>query len=84
MLTLTGIVDAAQVVGGGVNRRTGEIIQERSVVQVRGQDSRGLWQLFTLTVPDLTPFREKIGQQVSVPVRAYVRDGGLTLIYEPK
>jgi hypothetical protein len=39
--------------------------------QIEGLDNRGLVQLFTLTVPDTKPFEGRVGEQVSVPVRAW-------------
>ena len=60
MLTLTGTIRAAAQIGGGTNRKTGEIIATRSVIQVEGLDSRGLVALFTLTVPDHKPYEGKV------------------------
>ena len=57
MLTLSGVVRAAMQIGGGVNKKTGEVIPTRSVVQVETQDARGLAQLHVLTVPDHSPTR---------------------------
>jgi hypothetical protein len=83
MLTLTGVIRAATVVGGGVNRKTGEVIPKRPVLQIEGLDSRGLVQLFTLTVPSLEPFLGKVGSQMTVPVRAWVPGGHqVNLMYE--
>lgn len=83
MLTLTGTIRAAASVGGGVNRKTGEVVPVRQVLQVEGRDSRGLVQLFTLTVPDLAAYVDRIGEEISVPVRAWVAGGGaVNLAYE--
>lgn len=82
MLTLTGIIRAATILGGGVNRKTGEVIPPRPVLQVEGLDSRGLVQLYTLTVPDVKPFEGKVGDQISVPVRAWTTGGTVNLSYE--
>ncbi len=84
MLTLTGIVRSATVLGGGVNRKTGEVIQPRPVLQVEGLDSRGLVQLYTLTVPDSGKYADKIGSQISVPVRAWAPGATVNLSYEDK
>jgi len=84
MLTLTGIVRSATTLGGGVNRKTGEVIQPRPVLQVEGLDSRGLVQLYTLTVPDSTKYVDKIGSQISVPVRAWAPGATVNLSYEDK
>jgi hypothetical protein len=71
MLTLTGVIRAVTTLGGGVNKKTGEVIPTRPVLQVEGLDNRGLVQLFTLTVPDTKPFEGRVGEQVTVPVRAW-------------
>lgn len=82
MLTLTGTIRAAEQIGGGINRKTGEQIPLRSVLQVEDLDSRGLVVLHTLTVPDLGPFKGKIGERISVPVRAWSAGQGVQLSYE--
>lgn len=85
MLTLTGVIRSATVIGGGINRKTGEVIQPRPVLQVEGLDNRGLVQLYTLTVPDVKPFEGKVGDQISVPVRAWSTGGGaVNLSYEAR
>jgi hypothetical protein len=71
MLHLSGTLRAAQEVGGGVNRKTGEAIPVRCVLQIEDLDDRGLVDLHTITVPDLKPYRDCVGGQVSVPVRAW-------------
>lgn len=82
MLTLTGTIRAATQVGGGVNRKTGEVIPVRSVLQVEGLDSRGLVQIYTLTVPDLAKYQGKVGEQIAVPVRAWATGGPVNLAFE--
>lgn len=82
MLTLTGIIRATAQLGGGQNRKTGEIIPVRSVVQVEGLDSRGLVQLYTLTVPDSAPYAGKEGQKISLPVRAWAAGATVNLSFE--
>jgi hypothetical protein len=57
MLTLTGTIRAVTTLGGGVNKKTGEVIPTRPVLRSRASDNRGLVQLFTLTVPDTKPLR---------------------------
>ena len=42
MLILQGILRAATVLGGGTNKKTGEVIPERPVLQIETLDSRGL------------------------------------------
>ena len=82
MLTLTGTIRAAEQLGGGVNRKTGEQIPLRSVLQVEDLDRRGLIVLHTLTVPDLTPYRGRIGERIEVPVRAWSNGSTVQLVYE--
>ena len=82
MLTLTGAIRATAVIGGGMNRKTGEVIPQRSVLQVEGLDSRGLVQLYTLTVPDLAVYEGKVGNEITVPVRAWAQGSPVNLSYE--
>lgn len=82
MLTLTGVIRATATIGGGLNRKTGEVIPQREVLQVEGLDSRGLVQLFTLTVPDASKYASKVGEQISVPVRAWAPGASVVLSYE--
>ena len=82
MLTLTGTIRATAQIGGGINRKTGEVIPLRSVLQVEGLDSRGLVQLYTLTVPDLSKYAGKVGEQIAVPVRAWAPGASVNLSYE--
>jgi len=84
MLTLTGTIRAVVTLGGGVNRKTGEVIKQRPVVQVEGLDNRGLVQLYTLTVPDASKYAERIGDVISLPVRAWTTAGTVNLAYEDK
>lgn len=82
MLTLTGVIRAATTIGGGTNRKTGELIPLRPVLQIEGLDSRGLVQLYTLTVPELSLYEGKVGERISVPVRAWTPGGQVNLSYE--
>lgn len=82
MLTLTGTIRAAQLIGGGTSKKTGEVYAARSVVQIEGLDSRGLVALFTLTVPDHKPYEAKVGQEVQLPVRAWASGATVQLSYE--
>lgn len=84
MLTLTGIIRAVATLGGGVNRKTGEVIPVRQVVQVEGTDNRGLVQIYTLTVPDPAKYLDQIGQRIALPVRAWTTAGTVNLAYEDK
>lgn len=84
MLTLTGIVRSVVTLGGGTNRKTGEMIPRRPVVQIEGLDNRGLVQLYTLTVPDPDKYAGMVGEQISLPVRAWTATGAVNLAYEEK
>lgn len=84
MLTLTGTIRAAATIGGGIDKKTGEIRPTRPVLQVEGLDNRGLVQLYTLTVPDLMPYQGKVGETISVPVRAWSSAGAVNLSFEAK
>jgi hypothetical protein len=44
-------------------------------------DGRGLVKVDTITVPDLAPFAEKVGQRVNVPVRAWATGQPVNLVY---
>jgi hypothetical protein len=82
MLTLTGTIRATAKLGGGVNRKTGEVIPVRDVVQVEGLDSRGLVQLYTLTVPNPAEFEGRVGEKATLPVRAWAPGVQVSLSYE--
>lgn len=84
MLTLTGTIRAATILGGSISKKTGEIFKERPVLQVEGLDHRGLVQLYTLTVPDIEPFKDRVGESITVPVRAWTSGGTVNLAYEAK
>jgi hypothetical protein len=82
MLILQGLLRAATTIGGGTNRKTGELIPERKVLQVETLDSRGLVQVQTITVPDLKAYEPKVGQKVNVPVRAWAPNTQVNFMYE--
>ena len=84
MLTLTGTLRSALMLGGGVNRKTGEVIPQKPVVQVEGEDHRGLVQMYTLYVPSLDTFEGKLGQRITVPVRAWAPGAAVNLSYEDR
>lgn len=81
MLTLAGTIRAAQTLPG-YTMKTGELARARNVLQVEGLDGRGLVQLYTLTVPDLTPYEGKVGQRIEVPVKAWAKGATVNLSYE--
>jgi hypothetical protein len=71
MLTLTGTIRAVTTLGGGVNKKTGEVIPTRPVLQIEGLDNRSGSTSSIFTVPTPSPFEGRVGEQVSVPVRAW-------------
>lgn len=71
MLTLTGTLKTATTIGGGINRKTNQPVPIRSIVQVEVRDDRGLAQVHTIGVPDHRPFEPKVGETVTLPVRAW-------------
>lgn len=82
MLILQGLLRAATTLGGGTNKKTGEIIPLRPVLQIETLDGRGLVQMNTITVPDLKAFQDKVGKQVNVPVRAWATGTPVNFMYE--
>ena len=83
MLILQGTLRAATVLGGGTNKKTGEVIPERPVLQVETLDNRGLVKMDTITVPTLHGSTGKIGQVVNIPVRAWATGQPVNFVYEP-
>ena len=82
MLILQGLLRAATTLGGGTNKKTGEVIPLRPVLQIETLDGRGLVQMNTITVPDLKAFQDKVGKQVNVPVRAWATGTPVNFMYE--
>lgn len=82
MLILQGILRAATTLGGGTNKKTGELIPARDVLQVETVDGRGLVKVDTITVPDLAGYLEKVGQKVNVPVCAWATGAAVNFVYE--
>jgi len=82
MLILQGILRSATTLGGGTNKKTGEIIPLRNVLQVETIDARGLVKMDTITVPELGQYAEKVGKQVNVPVRAWAPGATVNFVYE--
>ena len=85
MLILQGVLRAATTLGGGTNKKSGEVIPLRNVLQVETVDGRGLVQMTTITVPELGKFPDKLGAMVNVPVRAWA-PGNVQIgyVYEPQ
>ena len=82
MLTLSGILRAATTLGGTVNKKTGELVPVRPVLQIETLDGRGLVQMNTITVPDLAAYVNRVGQEVSLPVRAWATGTPVNFMYE--
>lgn len=83
MLILQGILRAATTLGGGTNKKTGEIIPLRPVLQVETLDNRGLVAMSTITVPSVESYQDKIGQKINLPVRAWATGQPVNFVYEP-
>lgn len=82
MLILRGILRAALTIGGGTNKKTGEVIPPRDVLQIETSDARGLVQMDTITVPGKSAFEAQIGKVINLPVRAWVNSGRVAFVYE--
>lgn len=83
MLILQGILRAATILGGGTNKKTGEVIPQRPVLQVETLDNRGLVAMTTIMVPSIEAYQDKIGKQVNLPVRAWATGQPVNFVYEP-
>lgn len=85
MLILQGVLRAATTLGGGTNKKTGEVIPLRHVLQVETLDNRGLVKMDTITVPTLDGYTGKVGDQVNLPVRAWAAGGvAVGFVFEPQ
>lgn len=83
MLILQGILRAATTLGGGTNKKTGEIIPLRPVLQVETLDNRGLVAMSTITVPSVEAYQDKVGQKINLPVRAWATGQPVNYVFEP-
>jgi len=83
MLVLIGTLRAAATLGGGTSKKTGEVVPTRPVLQVETLDNRGLVQMTTITVPDVSAYQGKVGQEVKIPVRAWATGVPVNFVYEP-
>lgn len=81
MLILRGTLRAATQLGGGTNKKTGEITPLRDVLQVETLDGRGLVQVNTITVPDHKAYSGKVGQTVNLPVRAWATGATVNFVF---
>ena len=82
MLILQGLLRAATTIGGGTNKKTGEVIPLRNVLQVETLDGLGLVQVNTITVPELKAYETKIGQTIDLPVRAWATGAPVNFMFE--
>ncbi len=80
MLTLTGTFREPPTVPAR-KTKTGDM-PERPVLQIEGLDGRGLVSLYTLTVPSLRPYEGRVGETISVPVRAWAAGAAVNLAFE--
>jgi hypothetical protein len=60
MLVLVGTLRAATTLPGGTNKKTGELIKPRDVLQIETLDGRGLVAMNTITVPSLDTYKQLI------------------------
>jgi hypothetical protein len=82
MLVLVGTLRAALTLPGGSNKKTGELIKPRDVLQIETLDGRGLVAMNTITVPSLDKFTSMIGKEVKLPVRAWATGQPVNFMYE--
>lgn len=80
-LFLEGTLQACGTTGGGTNKKTGEVIPLSHKIQIMDINEKGLCELQTLTVPDLAPYKEKIGQRITVQVRAWAPSASVSLAF---
>jgi hypothetical protein len=82
MLILQGTLRAAMTLPGRTDKKTGELYKPRDVLQVETLDARGLVEIKTITVPDLTNYAAKIGEIVNLPVRAWATGATVNFMFE--
>ena len=82
MLLLVGVLRSAMTLPGSTNRKTGELIKPRDVLQVETLDGRGLVAMSTITVPSVSQFVDQVGQEISLPVRAWAPGVTVNYMYE--
>lgn len=82
MLVLVGTLRAATTLPGGNNKKTGEVIKPRDVLQIETLDGRGLVAMNTITVPSLAPYADKVGKEIKLPVRAWAANTTVNFMYE--
>jgi hypothetical protein len=67
---------------GSINKKTGEAIKPRDVLQIETLDGRGLVAMNTITVPEKDKYVSMIGQEVKLPVRAWATGQPVNYMYE--
>jgi hypothetical protein len=82
MLTLTGTIEAAVLLPSRIDKKTGEVIPAKPVLQVKGKDHRGLMALFSLNVPSIDAYAGREGETITVPVRAWAPGASVSLAFE--
>lgn len=82
MLILQGTLRAAMTLPGRTDKKTGELYKPRDVLQVETLDARGLVEIKTITVPDLSVYAAKIGEVVNLPVRAWAPGAVVNFMFE--
>ena len=82
-MVLIGTLRAATTLPGRTDKATGEVYPARNVLQIETTDQRGLVQMSTITVPELSTWADKIGQQVKLPVRAWAKAATVNFLFEP-
>jgi hypothetical protein len=82
MLVLVGTLLAATTLPGGTNKKTGELIKPRDVLQIETLDGRGLVAMNTITVPSLERYTPLVGKEIKLPVRAWAANTTVNFMYE--
>lgn len=83
MLILRGILRKVGITDGGVSRQTGQILKPKSYLEFEVL-SRGELAFQKVNVPDHTPYAEKIGQVLNLPVSAFTPPPGkIFYTYDP-
>lgn len=82
MLILQGTLRATATLGGGTNKKTGEVIPVRDVIQLETVGRGGLMDMHTITVASGAAYADKVGQKVNIPVRAWAKDGRVAFVFD--
>ena len=67
---------------GRTDKKTGEIVKPRDVLQLETLDARGLVEVKTITVPELGTYPSKIGETINLPVRAWASGAAVNFMFE--